>query len=344
MDGKQKCDALSEKRTVIFKAPHKVQVEQTPLPTVPHTEVLISTTYSLISAGTELLAYTGHMPPTLPTDSIIPTQSLPFNYPTSYGYAAVGRIQPPSTDPSPGTRVFAFREHTSHFSSPPALLHPIPSDISDRDAAFLPTVETALSLATDAALLPGETAVVAGQGAVGLLLVAVLKRLHPYSFVLALDPKRPRRQLALAAGADAALDPTAASFPRDAAAALGAGADVAIDVSGAAGGLDAAVGATRAHGRVVLGSWFGTRPVALHGLGGRFHRSHITLVASQVSDIPPLLAGRWSKRRRFDLAWRLLADIRPAELLPVEVVPVAEAPRAYARLAEGAALAVLLEY
>jgi hypothetical protein len=36
------------------------------------------------------------------------------------------------------------------------------------------------------------------------------------------------------------------------------------------------------HGRLVLGSWYGEKEVTLD-LGGRFHRSHIQIISSQVS-------------------------------------------------------------
>jgi threonine dehydrogenase-like Zn-dependent dehydrogenase len=91
-------------------------------------------------------------------------------------------------------------------------------------------------------------------------------------------------------------------------------ADVAFELSGAPAALDTAIAATGFGGRVVIGSWYGAKPVTVD-LGGRFHRSRIQLIASQVSTLTPSLAARWDKRRRLDVAWRMLADIRPSRLI-----------------------------
>lgn len=97
--------------------------------------------------------------------------------------------------------------------------------------------------------------------------------------------------------------------------ALQAGAcDVCIEVSGRLAGLQAALSLTGQHGRVVLGSWYDRADSHALVLSTRFHRSDITLQACQVSHIPPSLAGRWSKQRRFALAWDLLRRVRPARL------------------------------
>jgi threonine dehydrogenase-like Zn-dependent dehydrogenase len=47
-------------------------------------------------------------------------------------------------------------------------------------------------------------------------------------------------------------------------------------------------------------------------LGGRFHRSRIRLISSQVSSLSPDLTGRWSKARRFSVAWEMLRRVQPA--------------------------------
>lgn len=91
--------------------------------------------------------------------------------------------------------------------------------------------------------------------------------------------------------------------------------DVCVEVSGSLAGLQTAVDNTGSHGRVVLGSWYGETAKPLK-LGMKFHRSHIELVSSQVSIVPPELP-RWSKARRFDVAWKMIKQIRPARLLSI---------------------------
>jgi threonine dehydrogenase-like Zn-dependent dehydrogenase len=90
--------------------------------------------------------------------------------------------------------------------------------------------------------------------------------------------------------------------------------DVCIEVTGTMAGLQTAVDRTVAGGRVIIGSWFGGSNHTLY-LGTSFHRSHITLKASQVSTVPAHLSMRWSKSRRFSLAWNVLRQLRPSRLL-----------------------------
>eukprot|EP00171_Calliarthron_tuberculosum_P022490 IDg22490t1 len=207
-------------------------------------------------------------------------------------------------------------------------------------------VETALSIAFDAALLPGESTAVVVQGAVGLLVTACLKELHPLSPVTVVEPDPARREAALIAGANNVLSPSQADACVHAID-IGAeayGADVSIDCSGSGGGLDTAIRMTRDGGKVVVASWFGSQTVALQSLGGRFHRSHISLVASKVSQITAALRARWTKKRRFRLAWRLLQRIRPAKILRVTLADVTTAPALFAQINEGRHLQVIFEY
>lgn len=335
--------------TIVFASPHQVSLQYETLPAPPPSHLTVNTLFTAISAGTELLIYNGHMPTEIPTDALFSSQSTPFTYPSPYGYAAVGTIThtPPDLPFHPGQLVFSFHHHTSHFHASRQNLYPVPHGVSARDAVFLPNVETAVSLAMDAAILPGEAVCVIGQGIVGLLLVIVLKKLHPYSRVIALETRPHRRLISYQhANSDVVLDPNAEDFAHHFSVAMGhdAGADVSIEVSGSGMGLDVAIKTTRDYGRIVIGSWYGTKDVLLTSLGGRFHRSHVQLIASQVSHIPMHLAGRWSKERRFQLAWQLLRDIRPAESLPVHIANVNTAPKVYKELADSEFVQVLFEY
>jgi len=69
-------------------------------------------------------------------------------------------------------------------------------------------------------------------------------------------------------------------------------------------------------------------------LGGAFHRDRISVESSHVSTIDPELRGRWSKDRRFDVAFERLRALDTDALL-TEAVPFADAADAYRRLDEG---------
>jgi threonine dehydrogenase-like Zn-dependent dehydrogenase len=105
------------------------------------------------------------------------------------------------------------------------------------------------------------------------------------------------------------------------------GADLVFELSGSPPALDQAIDVTAYSGRVVIGSWYGRKEAGLH-LGGRFHRSRIRLVSSQVSSIAPELSGRWTKERRFSLAWEMLRKTQPSRLV-TQRIPIIQAANAY---------------
>ena len=80
-------------------------------------------------------------------------------------------------------------------------------------------------------------------------------------------------------------------------------------------------------------------------LGGRFHRSRITLISSQVSTLAPRLRGRWSKRRRLLLALDYLRAL-PVDRLITHRFPFEEAGEAFRLLDKNPAeaLQVVLTY
>jgi len=102
------------------------------------------------------------------------------------------------------------------------------------------------------ALEPGETAAVFGAGPIGLLTVIALK-LAGAQRVWAVDPVAHRLDLALAAGADAVIDPRTADPVRQVLRDTGSrGVDVTIDCGGKRDSINQSIHATRNAGRVVI--------------------------------------------------------------------------------------------
>src|SRR5260370_400959 len=99
---------------------------------------------------------------------------------------------------------------------------------------------------------PGETAVVFGAGPIGLLTIAVLK-LAGVTRIWAVEPVAARRALALALGADAAIDPGAVDPVREILHDTAhRGVDMAIDCAARTDSINQCIHAVRNAGRVVV--------------------------------------------------------------------------------------------
>jgi 2-desacetyl-2-hydroxyethyl bacteriochlorophyllide A dehydrogenase len=329
----------------VFTAPRCVEIHSQALPEPAAGQARVRSLCSAISSGTESLIYTGQFPPELTTDDTIAALSGRLEYPLRYGYSVSGQVEAvgPGVDPQwLGRRVFGFNPHESDFVAPLEDLQPIPDDLSPEEAVFLPNMETAVNLVMDGCPLIGERVLVLGQGIVGLLTAALLSR-FPLEALITLDRYPLRRKASIRHGAHACFDPqdvTLDELDRR----LPGGADLCFELSGAPAALDLAIRLTGFDGRIVVGSWYGQKRAPID-LGGRFHRSRIRLISSQVSTLAPALSGRWDKQRRFAVAWEMLRQIRPASLI-THRFPLESAAQAYRLLDEHPeqAIQVLLTY
>lgn len=333
-----------KRQILYFTAPRQVAVREEVLPALLPGQVLVQTLVSAISAGTEMLVYRGQFPEHL-LDSH-DTLSSDIQYPVAYGYACVGRVVETGSKADAawlGRLVFAFQPHTSHFISVTDDLFPLPEAVKPETACFLPNAETAVNLVQDAAPILGERVLLFGQGIVGLLTAALLAE-FPLEKLVAVDCFPRRCEAALALGLTACLDPDSVDFAESARGLFPNGADICLELSGVPAALNDAIRMTAFSGRVVIGSWYGSKRTALD-LGGSFHRSRIKLISSQVSSISPELSARWDKSRRFDVAWRALQRIRPEKWI-TQRFALAQAAEAYRLLDEqaGETIQIVFEY
>ncbi|WP_343162662.1 zinc-binding alcohol dehydrogenase [Natronolimnobius sp. AArcel1] len=333
-------------RTLYFTAPQTVAVRRHTLPEPSPDEVRVQTLVSAISAGTEGLLYRGDAPSNLPADSELETIDGDFSFPLSYGYATVGEVTAVGENVAESwleRRVFAYVPHQSHFCVAPDELLVVPDNISTREAALVANLETAVTFLLDGAPLLGERVTVLGQGVVGLLTTALLAEM-PLETLVTFDAHERRRQRSESLGADESLDPTVTGIRDGVEAVAGKRADLTYELSGNPDALDGAIAATGFDGRVIVGSWYGTKPTTLD-LGGHFHRDRLEISSSQVSTIDPSLRGRWSRERRHEVVWDWLRQLEIDPLLTHEF-SLEEADQAYELLEErpDEAIQVLLTY
>ena len=320
----------TQRHSLYFIAPGQVEVRIEPLALPRPDEVVVETLVSAVSPGTEMLFYRGQVPAGMAVDTTIEALASELVYPLKYGYACAGRIVAvgKQVDATWLNRlVFAFHPHESHFCARPEALVPFLSDMHPDRAALLPNVETAVNLVMDGAPLFGEKVVVFGQGIVGLLVTQLLAT-FPLGGLFVVDPIAKRLAVAGRLGSVETFTPDRVDAGELAEVLGDDGADLVLELSGNPRALNQAIRHAGFGGRVVIGSWYGTKQAPLD-LGGSFHRSRIQLISSQVSSIAPHLTGRWTKARRLKEAWRALAGVS-LDALVTHRFPFTQAAQAYA--------------
>ena len=196
-------DALS------FVAPRTVVVERRERrEALPAGHVEIAAEASLISTGTELKFYRGDFgggADDNPAERVPIVERVAERRILERGDRRVERrvvVAAAGVEPSLlGQRVFAFHPHASAAVAAADGVQRVPDGVGASDAVYLPALETALSIAHDAHVRPGESTLVVGQGLIGLLVTAVLARAAPGADVVAVDPLGQRRALARKLGA-----------------------------------------------------------------------------------------------------------------------------------------------
>ena len=323
-----------------FPKPYSIEIREQELRPLNPGEVLVGSLYSAISAGTEMLVYRGQIPEGIAVDETLDAlKDQQTTYPLQYGYATVGCIQKIGKDVDPsmeGKLVFAFQPHASHFISTVDQLVPIPEGIDPMAAVFLANMETAVNLILDGGPRIGEHVVVMGQGIVGLLVSSLLAR-SPLAGQYALDRIEKRRTCGKQLGVDNTFNPENKADLDQLRLALhrgdsDGGADLVYELTGVPETLNLAIELLGFAGRIVVGSWYGTKSANIH-LGGNFHRNRIQIVSSQVSTFAPELTGRWNRSRRFNTAWDMIRTINTEQLI-THHIPFASASDAYGLLHE----------
>jgi predicted dehydrogenase/threonine dehydrogenase-like Zn-dependent dehydrogenase len=174
------------------------EVAEVPVPGMKRGQLLISTSHTLVSAGTErMLVEFGKagwiekarqqpdkvrmVLDKIRTDGLQPTIEAVFNkldQPLPLGYCNVGRVAELGagvTGFAVGDRVVSNGKHAEVVAVPVNLCARVPDEVSDEEAAF--TVLAAIALQGIRLVQPtlGETVMVTGLGLVGLLTVQLLR-------------------------------------------------------------------------------------------------------------------------------------------------------------------------
>ncbi|MBI3911257.1 MAG: zinc-binding alcohol dehydrogenase [Armatimonadetes bacterium] len=233
---------------LVFLGPRELEVRREPVPEPGPRQLLVRTSRTLISVGTELICYLRQCEPGTHWDAWV-------RYPFYPGYSNVGRVVRAGAEVegwAPGDRVAARANHRQYYlvDAPRALR--VPEEISDEEATWFGLGCIVQNGVRRAEHHLGDAVVVIGLGPLGQL-VTQYARINGAREVIAIDTAARRLEWAAAHGATATLA-MLASDARDAVAALADGrlADVVYDVTGHPASFPAALRLARRFGTVVL--------------------------------------------------------------------------------------------
>jgi threonine dehydrogenase-like Zn-dependent dehydrogenase len=257
-------------------------------------EVRVRTLHSGLSRGTEALVFEGRVPPSQSELMRAPFQKGDFPGPVKYGYCAVGEVEH-GPEELLGQVVFCLHPHQDRFVVPAEAVMPLPQQLPPTRAVLAANMETALNGVWDARMGPGDRVAVVGGGVVGSLVAWLAGRI-PGTQVCLIDICSERRELAERLGVGFAR-------PEDAVGER----DCVIHASASESGLVTALSLAGDEARVIEMSWYGSRRPRVP-LGEAFHPRRLSLVSSQVGQLPQERQARWTHARRMAVALELLLD------------------------------------
>lgn len=303
-------------------APGRAEIRSETLPPLAAGEVRVRTLHTGVSRGTEALVFRGEVPAGEAQRMRAPFQDGEFPGPVKYGYVNVGVVEAGPAELL-GRTVFCLYPHQTLYQVPVSAVIPLPDGVPPARAVLAANLETAINAMWDASPRLGDHIAVVGGGTLGLLVAWLASRL-PGCSVQVVDTEPGRADVARALGAGFAL-------PADAR----AGADLVVHTSAQAAGLATALRLAAFEATVLELSWYGDRAVSVP-LGEAFHSQRLTLKSSQVGHVATPQRGRWSHRRRLELALSLLTD-PVLDRLITHSAPFHELPAVLERLSTGAA-------
>lgn len=198
-----------------------------------------------------------------------------------------------------------------------------------KEAVCFDPAQFALSGIRDGQLRLGDRTAVFGLGAIGQM-TAQLARMAGAVFVAVVDPIAVRREVALKAGADLALDPTTQDIGAELKKATGdKGVDVVIETSGSYHALHEAINGLAWGGNVAFVGWSKECKGGLN-FGDVAHLTIPNIIFARACSDPNRDHPRWDFNRIMDVCWQMLSQGRlQCEDVVQPVVPFSESAQAY---------------
>lgn len=239
-------------KQIVFTEPNVAKLLEREIGELRPHDILVKTAFSTISAGTERANLIGDLnidPSSRPKPGDVP------KFPRTVGYCSSGtvvKVGDAVTAFKEGDRVVgAWSKHASYNIFNEYNVAKIPDEISLNEAAicFISTFSLAGLTKTYPEL--GESVLISGLGILGLFAVKFARAMG-LAPIVAVDPNKERRALAIKYGADFAFDPYEDGFVSNVKEATCGGANIAIEVTGIGKALEQVLDCMARFGRVSL--------------------------------------------------------------------------------------------
>ena len=323
-------------RNIFFTGPSVAAIVEDEIGKPKANEVQVRLAASTISSGTERANLVGE-------PNVAAGNKCNVVWPRVLGYSSAGVIEAVGEDVKDlkvGDRVAmswtTHRElininHTDIYER--ANVYPISDKISFENAALFHIGIFPLAAIRKCGLEIGESAIVMGMGILGLFAIPLLKAAGAAP-IIAVDPVPEKREKALSAGADFALDPYMPDFAQKVKELTGGGANVGIEVTGIGAGLEGILGCMAQFGRVALLGCTRNKNFTIDYYG-KVHAPGITLVGAHTMARPKFESskGWWTQKDDIETLIKLteMGRIDLSALID-EIHSPLEAPEVYARL------------
>ena len=334
---------------LVCTAPGQLAWQEIALPPLGPTQVRIRAEHAAAKHGTEMAFFKGYAAARgrynqelQLFEKVDDPQTL---YPFAVGNMIVGVVAEAGAAVSRlavGDRVCVYAGFSDEVIREERQCWPMPAGMPWQTAACLDPTEFALGAVRDGHVRLGDNVALFGLGAIGLVVLQLLK-LAGARQIIALDPLPSRREIALALGATATLDPTACDAGLELKKATGGrGMDVIIEYSGSLAAFQAALRGIAYGGNLVMGAFPPAYGAGLD-LGGEAHHNVPNLIFTRACSQPDRDHPRWDEPRLFDTCWALLTagkltgapivhPIVPFSTLLEEYPHIATMPQTYLKL------------
>ena len=262
-------------------------------------EVMVNSSHSLVSTGTERLVLTSKLDPITRERMAFPLMKGSFDADFTYGYSLTGVIEHGPSDLL-GKCVHMLHPHQSAAQVSMDDVTLIPERFLKK-GVFISNLETVINALWDANLSLGDTVLIIGYGTIGSLLLQIVRHM-PGITVQVMDKDEDKEKLA------------APYIKGDASGSY----DVVFHTTASSEGLQYGIDHLRKEGKLIEMSWFGSQKAEV-SLGASFHYDRKTIISSQVSSIPHGKTANWNFEKRKQLAISFLDMIDIDQLIQQEI-------------------------